>query len=128
MTSGTKTNKIRFIIQSFFFIIFLLIFFSVISEEKIIQIYNAFYVFPTLSSLFRQAIPGFIAVTLLVIVIPMFVGRIYCSYFCPVGFVQDIAKKVSDFLKIKKTASHNRYTLRMFILFFCLFLSAFRHS
>ncbi len=119
---STKTKKIRFIIQSIFFVISILIFFSVISEEKIVQIYNAFYIFPTLSSLFWQTIPEFIAVTLLVIVIPMFVGRVYCSYFCPVGFVQDIAKRVSDFFKIKKTVSNNNYTLRIFILFLCLFL------
>lgn len=64
---------------------------------------------------------------ILIIIVTLFFGRIYCSTFCPIGTLQDIvsffAKKIRNKKFYKKTRTYNwlRYSLLVLVVIFLVF-------
>ncbi|OFZ46393.1 MAG: hypothetical protein A2381_14560 [Bdellovibrionales bacterium RIFOXYB1_FULL_37_110] len=91
-------KKIRFFIQLSFFICSTILLLSFDQGNQAHDFFRSLHFFPTFSYLAKFIFPTFLYITLFMLIIPLLIGRIYCSYLCPVGFIQDIVFKI-----IKKT-------------------------
>ncbi|MFH1726500.1 MAG: 4Fe-4S dicluster domain-containing protein [Elusimicrobiota bacterium] len=108
--------KIRLAAQSLFLLFSLSVFFGLVSGRTFVSLYNSIHVLPALSSIAWLALPPFAAITLLFLVLPLLFGRLYCSYLCPAGFLQEAAARLAKRYgrEGRPAAGFNR--LRLFIL------------
>ena len=95
---------LRFAIQLSFFIIALLVIFNLVDNYYFVGTYNSLHILTSFSTLPWLMLPVFLWTTFLMILLPFILGRLYCSYICPVGFIQDIFFNISNFLPFKKWA------------------------
>ncbi|MFH2202269.1 MAG: 4Fe-4S dicluster domain-containing protein [Elusimicrobiota bacterium] len=90
--------------------------FGLITHRGVIAGYNSMHVFPSLSALFWLALPPAIWMTALFLLLPLIAGRLYCSYLCPVGLLQDLAARLGDKLGIKARPVAGFHELRILVL------------
>jgi polyferredoxin len=116
-----KVKWIRFFFQILFFLIIGAFFLGKIENSSLISIVNSVHVFPTLSKLMPGATvflmnpeniyASEIFLTLFVFIffllITIVFGRVYCSFVCPAGFIQDLSR---SFFKRIKRVSYKKIT------------------
>ena len=56
----------------------------------------------------------------IVVLVTMFFGRIFCGYICPMGITIDCSDKIQSIKKKKGEGSPFLYKLKYFLLFFIL--------
>ncbi len=118
-----KIRKIyQLIFLSFTFFIFTA---DTAITPDVIGFFHSLHIFPVLNSAFCGDGARYMALTLILIVSTAFLGRFYCSFLCPLGFLQDILSLVARFLKIKPGRVRNIWWLRVFILFLTIFAVLF---
>jgi len=115
------TKYLRRVYQLLFFSFTAAIFSGVIEDQKMIDFYNSFHIFPTASNIAAQGIQPFWPVTLLVLACCLFIGRFYCSYLCPMGFLQDLGSNIGKILKTSVAGVKSPKLLSLFIIGFCAF-------
>ena len=118
---------IRSLTQLFFFIFTILIFQNIISNHNVVEFFNSLHIFTTLSSLSWGLLPPFILVTLFILIHPLLIGRIYCSYLCPVGFLQDLIREVGKNKK-KQIKKIKKYPVVYIIFGSCILFLVMRSS
>jgi len=121
-------KTIRTAFQILFFAYSALLFFNLLKLKWAVMFYNSFHIFPCISSMSSNAAPCFRFFAVVLVVSALFAGRFYCSFLCPLGFIQDILFRVSNALKIKKETAKQYPYLRVFIMFTCIFSAAFSVS
>jgi ferredoxin len=94
-----RIKSIRFSLQLLFFITGIMLLWGHLLPGG--EIYDALHVMPFLAAFFSKALPALWGLTLIILVLPLFLGRLYCSYICPVGFWQDLFIKLARKLKIR---------------------------
>lgn len=112
-------NKIRKIIQIAFFLFTFMVFFGSLGDSILIKIYNALHIYPSLSSFAWFTVPKLFLVTLGLLIMVFLFGRLYCSFLCPAGFIQDIGaatRKLIPFKKKRRKVASPHILLRYFIL------------
>jgi polyferredoxin len=119
-------SKIRKLYQSIFLIFSFYIFTADTAlGESAVKFFHSLHVFPSLNAAFSGHGSRWMAVTLMLLLLTAFFGRFYCSFLCPVGFLQDILSAVSKRMRIKPGRVTNYPRLRVFMLFFTVFLALF---
>lgn len=121
-------SKIRLAFQLFFFIFIFLFIAGIGNNQEILNLINSLHLFPTFSHIPWVVLPSFILVTIFILIVPLIIGRIYCSYLCPVGFLQDLIQKVALKLKIKQKTVRYLIHINLIILGLCLISLFFRTS
>ena len=117
-------KKIRRIYQTLFFILSIYVFYGGYSLiEWPVRLYHSLHIFPALSLLLTHSFNRYMALCLILVVSAAFAGRFYCSFLCPMGFLQDLFDKAGKKLKISSNKTVNYPIIRYFILFFTLFLT-----
>lgn len=116
----------RFLIQCTFFFICIFLMITAIESEYAMRVFHALFIFPSLASLPFLTLPTFFVITFSILLFTCLFGRIYCSFFCPIGFMQDVVFKMVRFAKKKSFPFSAEFPtifqyIRMFILSFCLF-------
>jgi len=112
-------KKIRFFIQSSFFLFSIILLLSFDQGNQVHDFFRSLHFFPTFGYLAKFILPTFLYITLFMLIAPLLIGRIYCSYLCPVGFIQDIVFKI-----IKKTKVPQKFfPILLFTSNFILILS-----
>ncbi len=89
------------------------------SNPSLVSAIYAAQIFTTVSSVAWLLVPSWFLITLLVLVLPLVMGRVYCSFFCPAGFLQDLGFYVGRVLKIKGRRVPLFSGLRLGVLVFC---------
>ena len=115
-------KKIRFFSQLSFFLFSIILLIGWVPNQHVHDFFRSLHFFPTLNYLAKFIFPTFFYITILVFIAPLFIGRIYCSYLCPVGFIQDIAFKIIKSKKVTKGFSSLCFFISNFILISSLLL------
>ncbi|MBL6990913.1 MAG: 4Fe-4S dicluster domain-containing protein [Bacteriovoracaceae bacterium] len=122
-------KKSRLLLQILSFSLTLLIFLKIVGNFNIIKAHNATFVLQNISSIPTLNLPPYLWISAIIIFISAVIGRAYCSFLCPVGFIQDLARKIAMKIKVgSKMPVNGRLYLRYFILVLCLFLMVFKSS
>lgn len=90
-----------------------------------VRFFNSLHLFPTLAAVFGGRGTRFAAVALLLLALTAFFGRFYCSFLCPLGFLQDAFSAASRRLGIKPGRVRSYLPLRAFVLFSTIFAVLF---
>lgn len=114
--------KIRKLYQIAFFIFTLYVFFGGDSlNESAVRFFNSFHIFPSLNSAVYGHGSRYMAVTLILFATAAVFGRFYCSFLCPMGFLQDIMSLVTRRLNFKPGRVKSFMWPGVFVLFFTVF-------
>ncbi len=132
-------KKLRFVIQLTFFIIFILLILNIITNTFTHDLFNALQIFPFLAWIVNFELIHYWFISFILLLSVLIVGRVYCSYICPVGFLQDLIRNLSikinsKLSRITKDLNSNltinsksnfpnndaSIVIRKIILFFCL--------
>ena len=62
-----------------------------------------------ISSIFENAIPAIIIAAVVALILILLFGRIFCGFFCPLGFFQDVIWKVTEKLHLPKLARNQKF-------------------
>jgi len=117
--------RIRLQLSAFFFLLSLASFFAW-GGDRLTAFFNALHPFPSLAPLARFDLPPTLLLTAAVLLLPLLVGRLYCSYVCPAGFLQDLAARLTGPWKIRPRAAAGSWSLRLFLLALAAGLLALR--
>lgn len=118
-----KIRKIyQLIFLSFTFFIFTA---DTAITQAVIGFFHSLHIFPALNSAFGGSGARYMAFTLIFLIATAVFGRFYCSFLCPLGFLQDILSSIARIFKIKPGRVHNIWWLRTFILFLTIFAAIF---
>ncbi|HNY09971.1 MAG TPA: 4Fe-4S dicluster domain-containing protein [Candidatus Wallbacteria bacterium] len=113
------TKYLRKVYQLLFFSFTAAIFSGAIENQGMIDFYNSFHIFPAVSNIAAHGVQPFWPVTLLVLACSLFIGRFYCSFLCPVGFLQDLGSALGKKMKTAATSVKSRRILSLFIIGYC---------
>lgn len=91
---------IRRIFQILFLLFTIIITLHLINSTEIIRIFNYLHIIPGLSKIADFAFSPYLLLFSALLLITLLFGRLYCSFLCPIGFLQDIAVFVGKKLKI----------------------------
>jgi len=121
--------RLRLLSQALFLGLSLSVFFGLIGNRALVCFYEGLHVFPSLSALAWLVLPPCLAATALVLLLTAIGGRLYCSYLCPAGFLQDLAARVSasKSAPAAKSLQHIRYMSLFLALGLILFHSSSYH-
>lgn len=123
--------KIRLSTQLLFLAFSISLYLGAIASRPLVSFYNSMHLFPSLSSLAGLVLPPCITATLLFLLLPLLIGRLYCAHLCPVGFFQDIIGRFTNAIHVNRRSTLSFHPLRLLILFFALTLlflgSSFYH-
>lgn len=108
--------RIRLLLQLLFLALSLSVFFGVTDWRPLISFYNSLHILPFISSLAWLVLPPMAIVTVLFLLLPLLAGRFYCSYLCPVGFVQDIVRRLQKLFGREGKPASGFLALRYFVL------------
>ena len=112
-------KKIRFFIQLSFLLFTIILLSSFNQGNQVHDFFRSIHFFPTFYYLAKFILPTFLYITLLMFIAPLLIGRIYCSYLCPVGFIQDMVFKITKKIKVNQ----NIFSMLSFISNFILIIS-----
>ena len=113
-------SRVRLLCQSAFLALSLSVFFGLAADRRLIQAYHSLHLFPALSQPFWLALPPLAGVTVLLILLTVVFGRLYCSYLCPVGFLQDLSRGLGRRLGCAGGPAAGRAGPRFAVLGACL--------
>jgi len=114
-------KTIRKITGTIFFIFSLSVFLGYVSDRGAVSFFNSFNLFPALSEFTSHGFDPVFVITIIVAASCLFVGRFYCSYLCPMGFLQDLASIFGRlFFGIKKRRAAVYKYFRIFIAALCV--------
>ena len=119
--------RIRLLTQAAFLVLSLSVFFGFAADRRVISFYHALHLFPVLAQAPWVMLPPLAGVTVILLLVTLAVGRLYCSFLCPVGFVQDLARRLGRTL-LPGRAAAGWTGLRFFILALCLVFLALQSS
>ncbi|MBI5884155.1 MAG: 4Fe-4S binding protein [Elusimicrobia bacterium] len=105
-------RDLRLLSQAASFILSLAVFFGLAPWPRVAAFHSATQFLPALSGVRSLDLPAFWPVLVLLVMLPWLGGRLYCSWYCPVGFLQDAAARVSSGLRLRARASGGRSGLR----------------
>lgn len=121
-------KNIRRFTRAAFFIFAVSVFSAMVTDQRAVSFFNSFHVFPALSSLTSYVSVFFAGVTAAVVLSCVFAGRIYCSFLCPMGTLQDAAASAArKFFGLKPRRAKVYHNFRIFLAAFCL-VSVFSES
>ncbi|MFA5137709.1 MAG: 4Fe-4S dicluster domain-containing protein [Elusimicrobiota bacterium] len=115
---------IRPLVQALFLALSLAVFFGLIQGRPWAALYRSIHLFPSLSHLGWVSLWPFWGVTLLFLFLPLLAGRLYCSWLCPAGFLQDALARI----RTRRTNASTPFPLRVFLLFLCVGSLAFGYA
>lgn len=116
-------KKYRLILQILFFLFCLGGTTSLIKYREVVEIYNSFHIFTSFVSWMNLSFTfPYIIITLFVLFSPLLLGRLYCAFLCPVGFLQDIAFKFWVRLSRRKIRRSNKHIPSILIFILTVFL------
>ena len=115
---------LRPLAQALFFACSLAVFFGLIQGRPWAALFRSIHLFPSLSQLGWVSLWPFWGVTLFFLLLPLFAGRLYCSWLCPAGFLQDSLTR----LRRRQTNALTPFAFRVFLLFLCIGSLAFGYS
>lgn len=118
-------GKFRAACQALFFIFSVLVVSGFFASRSPAEFFNSLHIFPFLSSMASGTPAAFWPLALLVAVLPLAAGRLYCSFLCPLGALQDAFFALSRSLRMKARPSPVYPYLRTFLVFLCFFAAAF---
>ncbi|MFA6318639.1 MAG: 4Fe-4S binding protein [Elusimicrobiota bacterium] len=105
-------RELRLAAQAAAFILSVAVFFGLASAPWASQLESATRPMPGLSGARWLDLPRFWPILLLLTLLPWLGGRLYCSWYCPAGFLQDAAARLAAVMGLKGTASDGRTALR----------------
>jgi len=117
-------KKFRIIIAIFFFLLVTLFFVDIyeLIPNSFYKFFLSFQFFPSLLKIISSlSIFSLIGLTIVFIFTFLF-GRVYCSFICPTGVLQDLIIRISKKLKIKRKFKYSKESKVLRYLFFILFL------
>ena len=120
-----KIRLIRIFFSVFIFILFIYVFFVSNNLSIIIgNILNSFQFIPSILKFIGSGLTLLSIGFIIVLIITFFLGRIYCSFLCPLGILQDffifISNKFKKRLKFIKPYNWIRYSIFISVLFFSI--------
>ncbi|MDD5658012.1 MAG: 4Fe-4S binding protein [Elusimicrobia bacterium] len=125
-------SRIRLLTRTAFLLLSLSVFFGVVADRRVVAAYNSLHLFPTLASLPWFALPPLgrfsLAAAGTLILVSLLFGRVYCSFLCPAGFIQDLARRLGRALGLAGRPAPGWMGPRLFILALSLALLAARSS
>ncbi|MBI4677281.1 MAG: 4Fe-4S binding protein [Elusimicrobia bacterium] len=107
-------RNLRFLSQAAFFALSLAVFFGLAAWPSAAAFQSATQIMPALSGVRWLDLPRFWPVLGLLFVLPLLAGRLYCSWYCPVGFLQDAAGRLAKALRFSAKPADGRSALRYF--------------
>ena len=119
----TRTARLRFASQSLFFLLSLGVFNAWISDRRVVAAFESMHVFPSLASLAFLSMPPCLAAFGAMLLLPLLAGRLYCSYLCPAGFLQDLARLAALRRGAAGRPAPDQTGLRVFVLALALGLT-----
>lgn len=108
---------LRLLTQSLFLLLSASVFYGLVPSRDVVAFYDSMHVLPSLSAVAHLALPPFIAATVLVLVLPLLAGRLYCAFLCPVGFLQDLSRRAGKHMGVRKARPRDWSFLRYFLFF-----------
>jgi len=114
--STERIRQYRRLSQALFFVFSLTAFFGLLTWRPAISFYNGMHLLPALASLAWLTLPPLFLATVLMLLLPLLGGRLYCSYLCPVGFLQDLAGSLARRLALPRKSAGGFTRLRLFSL------------
>lgn len=122
-------KRLRFIVQVLFLTLTIGVFISPVFNKSLSDFYYAMHIFPSLSQLVWYTLPPFFLVSIVILLLPLVFGRFYCSFLCPVGFLQDLTGQVAKKLKsIKPRRAAVFAPLGFFVLASSVFLLLYQET
>ena len=120
--------RVRLSAQAAFLLFSLSVFFGLIGERHAVAFYHSLHLFPVLSQALRHNRPPMAAATGALLLVSLLFGRLYCSFLCPAGFIQDLSRKLGRALGLDARPAAGWTALRFSILGLCLGLLALKSS
>ncbi len=120
-----KVRILRRTAQILFLISGISVSLNLLNSISLARVFNHLHIVPSLSKMADLNFSPYLLIFLGLILTTLLFGRLYCSFLCPVGFLQDIAVFLGRKLKIRpKPAPRLRYlrTFLLFLLFALIFL------
>lgn len=111
---------LRFAVQVVFFVVALLFFLRVLNNEGFREIFTSLHLFPGLIRNHGES--AWLWLTVAMLFLPVLAGRLYCSFLCPVGFIQDLVSDISARLKLPRRPAITSLRFPVFSLAACLVL------
>ncbi|MBI5625482.1 MAG: 4Fe-4S dicluster domain-containing protein [Elusimicrobia bacterium] len=105
-------KDLRLSSQAASFILCLAVFFGLASWPRVAAFESATQFLPALSGAVWLDLPRFWPVVLLLAVLPLVFGRLYCSWWCPAGFLQDAAGRLAAGLGLSPKPAGGRSVVR----------------
>ncbi len=126
MKGGLNLQKIRVGISIPIFLLFVL---SFLGEERILEIFSHtflyFQIVPSLIRFFFDPINILSLGCIVILVVTLFFGRVYCSFLCPLGMLQDLLFWLSKKTGLKRKRGHRKpYQKLQLVVLLYTFLAA----
>jgi len=125
-------QRIRLLTQTAFLGLSLCVFSGWATDRHVVAFYHGLHVFPTMASLPWFMLPPLgrfsLAVAALLFLVSLAAGRIYCSFLCPVGFLQELSRRLGRALGLSGRPTTGWTPVRCLILVMSLAFVALRSS
>jgi len=113
-------HRIRLLTQTAFLGLSLGVFFGLAGGRHIAAVYHGLHLFPTLASLPWFMLPPLglvsLAVTGALLLTTLLAGRLYCSFLCPVGFLQELSRRLGQALGLAGRTTAGWTPVRLLVL------------
>lgn len=124
--------RIRLLCQAAFLCLSLAVFAGLVTDRHAVALYHGLHLFPTMSCLPWFSLPPLGAFSLgvagVLLAATLLFGRLYCSFLCPVGFLQELARRAGQAMGWAGRPCRGWTMARLLILGLCLGLLARRSS
>jgi polyferredoxin len=108
------------------------VFFGLLADRRLIACYHGLHFWPTMAGLPWFMLPPWGLVSLAVagalLLSTLLAGRLYCSFLCPVGFLQELARRLGKALGWAGQPTRGWTAVRLLVLALCAALLARRSS
>ncbi len=115
-----KTRALRISIQIACAVLVILVFRGVLQNETLVRALNSTSLLAAASRLAWLEWTPWLAATASLLLLTWVFGRLYCSYFCPLGLVQDLAGRFARLAKFRRPIRSGRSAARLRPFFFFL--------
>ncbi|MBI5210467.1 MAG: 4Fe-4S binding protein [Elusimicrobia bacterium] len=105
-------RDLRLLSQASAFILSLAVFFGLAARPSVTAFQSATQIMPALSGVRWLDVPRFWPVLGFLFFLPMLAGRLYCSWYCPAGFLQDAAGRLASALRLSPAPADGRSAAR----------------
>lgn len=124
MLRNNNLKKLRVLIASIIFVSIFLLFVDIYELIPVVfnKILLSFQFFPSLFKVFSSFSILALVGLIFIIFITILFGRIYCSFICPTGILQDIISRISKKIGIKRKFKYSKESIIIRYSFLFLFL------